>query len=132
MFDIPNNPSITYLIYSLIFLGIFLFISGLNIIKIEKIRVQTGLKTWIVGLVLIIVGAFLLNTQDSQPDDQTMAYVCYKKQFSEDNLSYTYENCHESAHPCTSGLSKFGIYHKGKELNMALQRCISNIPYHKD
>ena len=132
MFDIPNNPSITYLIYSLISLGIFLFISGLNIIKVEKIRVQVGLKTWLIGLFFIIVGALLLNYQEASSKDQDMAYICYKKQITEDNQSYTYENCQESSHPCSSGLTEFGIYHRGKELNMALQRCISNTPYYRD
>ena len=132
MFDIPSDPSITYLIYSLIFLGIFLFISGLNIIKVEKIRVQAGLKTWIIGLVFIITGALLLTYQESASEELDMAYICYKKQMTEDNQSYTFENCQESTHPCSSGLTEFGIYHKGKELNMALQRCVSNTPYYKN
>jgi len=129
MFDIPNNPSSTYLIYSLIFLGIFLFISGLNIIKVEKVSVKPGLKTWVIGLVLVIAGAVLLENQEKTID---MGYICYKQKFSDDNKSYSYENCQESDHPCSSGFTKFGIYHKGKELNMALQRCKSNTPFYRD
>ena len=129
MFDIPNNPSSTYLIYSLIFLGIFLFISGLNIIKIEKVSVKPGLKTWVIGLILVIAGTILL---ESQKDSAEMAYICYKRLYADDNRSYSYENCQESTHPCSSDLSKFGVYHQGKELNMALQRCKSNMPFYKD
>ena len=109
MFDIPSNPSITYLIYSLIFIGIFLFISGLNIIKIEKIRVQPGLKTWAIGLTFIIIGGILLNTQKAYSiPDKEMIYICYTKQMADDNKSYTYEDCHESSTKCKSPLTKFG------------------------
>ena len=126
MFDIPSNPSITYLIYSLISLGIFLFISGLNIIKIEKIRVQGGAKTWVIGLLFIIIGAILLNDQKN-PDE--MINICYLKQMKDDNKSYTFEKCHESSTKCKAPFTHFGRHSLGKEANMALQRCISNTPH---
>ena len=38
----------------------FLFITGLGILSIEKISVSPGMKTWIVGLVLMMVGGLLI------------------------------------------------------------------------
>jgi len=55
---IPENPSITFIAFSLFLIGLFLFISGLNILRIEKITVSHGFRTWFIGLVLMASGAF--------------------------------------------------------------------------
>lgn len=54
--NIPENPSIGYIAIILFLIGLFLFISGLNIIKVEKITVSKGFKTWIIGLILMVAG----------------------------------------------------------------------------
>lgn len=52
--SIPSDPSISYISVMLFLIGLFLFISGLNIIKVEKIFISHGFKTWFIGLLLMI------------------------------------------------------------------------------
>lgn len=58
--NLPNEPSIVYIALLLLLVGLFLFIAGLGILSIEKVSVSPGMKTWIVGLVLMIVGSLLI------------------------------------------------------------------------
>lgn len=70
--NIPENPSMGYIAIILFLIGLFLFVSGLNIIKIEKITVSKGFKTWVIGLLLMVAGVFTgipeltknINTQE--------------------------------------------------------------------
>ena len=43
-----------------IFFGIFLIVAGLDIIRLENIRVMPGTKTWVFGSVMAILGIFFL------------------------------------------------------------------------
>lgn len=59
----PSIPVATPLGYTGVFLviaGIFLIIAGLDILKIEKLTVTTGRKTWVVGLLLAVIGTLFL------------------------------------------------------------------------
>ncbi|UOG92593.1 MAG: hypothetical protein L3K52_02380 [Candidatus Thiothrix sulfatifontis] len=58
--NIPSDPSIIYIAILLLLIGLFLFVSGLDIISVEKITVSKGFKTWFVGLILMISGAVLM------------------------------------------------------------------------
>ena len=64
--NIPENPSIIYVSIVLFLIGLFLFISGLNILKVEKVTVTRGTRTWVIGLILMIFSVFIgvskLNT----------------------------------------------------------------------
>lgn len=55
----PSNPNDNFIAIIIFLIGLFLFISGLNIIKIEKITVSNGLKTWVTGLVLMLLGGYI-------------------------------------------------------------------------
>lgn len=57
--NISSNPSVGYIALLLFLIGLFLFVSGLNIIKIEKITVSSGFKTWVIGLILMIAGVIV-------------------------------------------------------------------------
>lgn len=54
--NVPSEPSLAWISTILFLLGLFLFVSGLNIIKIEKLSVNHGFKAWFIGLLLMIVG----------------------------------------------------------------------------
>lgn len=59
----PTIPVATPLGYAGVFFviaGIFLVIAGLDILKIEKLTITTGRKTWGTGLILAIVGLIFL------------------------------------------------------------------------
>src|ERR1043165_1023704 len=43
-----------------IFFGIFLIVAGLDIIRLENIRVMPGAKTWAFGSVMAVLGILLL------------------------------------------------------------------------
>ncbi len=58
--SIPSEPSLAWISTIIFLLGLFLFISGLNIIKIERLYVNHGFKTWFIGLLLIIASALIL------------------------------------------------------------------------
>jgi large-conductance mechanosensitive channel len=74
--NIPENPSIIYVSIVLFLIGLFLFISGLNILKVEKVTVTRGTKTWVIGLILMVfsifIGVYRLNnvTQDKANNNQ--------------------------------------------------------------
>jgi hypothetical protein len=51
--NIPSDPSLAYVAIILFLSGFFLFIAGLDIIKVEKITVARGAKTWVLGVVLM-------------------------------------------------------------------------------
>lgn len=57
--EIPSNPDNNFIAIIIFLIGLFLFISGLNIIKIEKITVSNGLKTWVTGLILMLLGGYI-------------------------------------------------------------------------
>ncbi len=59
--NIPPDPSVSYISIVIFLIGLFLFLSGLNIIKIEKIFVSHGFKTWFFGLFLIIASIAIIT-----------------------------------------------------------------------
>lgn len=69
--DIPVTSPLGYVGVFLAVSGFFLILAGFNIIKVEKITVTPGRKTWAFGIFLVIVGiAFLLpeiNTSLQNP-----------------------------------------------------------------
>ena len=125
---IPENPNIDYLAYSLIFAGVFLFVSGLNIIKVEKITIKPGLKTWVTGIFLVISGLIIVMFPGEISNK--FFYVCYdKKVITGDKPQFF--NCQQSQKSCISinkNLIQFGRYTTEKDSYMALERCKSNIP----
>jgi hypothetical protein len=54
--NIPITSALSYIGVSLLLLGFFLVLTGLRIISIEKIAVAPGRKTWLLGVLLIIIG----------------------------------------------------------------------------
>lgn len=58
--NLPNEPSLMYIALLLLILGLFLFIAGLGIVSVEKISVLPGIKTWSIGLVLMLFGILLM------------------------------------------------------------------------
>lgn len=52
--NIPNEPSLSYIAFILFLVGGFFVVAGLGIVKIEKITVSPGIKTWGLGLALIL------------------------------------------------------------------------------
>jgi hypothetical protein len=58
--DIPVTTPLGYIGVFLAVFGFFLILAGFNIIRVEKIIVEPGRKTWMFGIGLVIVGiAFL-------------------------------------------------------------------------
>ena len=58
---IPISSSLGYVGVFLLLAGFFLILAGLRIIKVEKVSVTPGRKTWTLGVVLAVFGiAFLL------------------------------------------------------------------------
>jgi len=126
---LPTDINIYYLAYSLIFAGFFLFISGLNIIKIEKITIVAGRKTWIVGITLILFGALIIWLPET-PKENKFFYVCYKNKTIQESKPI-YNGCFQSEASCISidkKLIQFGRYISEKDSYMALERCKNNIP----
>lgn len=61
MFGTPTFDSpLTYLGVLLLTVGIYLTLSGLGILKIEKYTTPEGVKSWGVGSILILIGLVLL------------------------------------------------------------------------
>lgn len=58
--NIPPDPGLNYVGVALLFAGLFLILAGSGILKVEKITVATGTKTWGLGAVLFIFGMLLL------------------------------------------------------------------------
>lgn len=57
---IPVTSALSYIgVFSLIF-GFFLVLAGLKIVRIEKITVASGRKTWVFGIVLVLLGIIFL------------------------------------------------------------------------
>jgi hypothetical protein len=57
---IPANTSIGFIGVILALAGLFLVLAGLGIIKIEKLSVTVGRKTWLFGIFLAIIGVGLM------------------------------------------------------------------------
>lgn len=57
---IPVPTPLGYVGVFFVIAGIFLVIGGLNILKIEKLTVATGRKTWITGLLIATIGILFL------------------------------------------------------------------------
>lgn len=53
----PEKISLLHIAIALFSVGLFLFISGLDILKVEKIQVLRSVKTWVIGLCLMVTGA---------------------------------------------------------------------------
>ena len=47
--------------------GVFLFLTGFGILKIEKVTVKPGRPTWIIGVFFSILGAILVFTTEQAP-----------------------------------------------------------------
>lgn len=75
--NLPNEPSIVYIALLLLLVGLFLFIAGLGILSIEKVSVSPGMKTWIVGLVLMIVGSLLIY-QNIKINSEELLYSAHQ------------------------------------------------------
>ena len=122
-----DNPSLKTIAFMLLFIGFFLFISGLNIIKIEKISTSKGVKTWGTGLFLIIIGSYIFYKTSLPYINEKFYYVCYDKKFKKDN-KVNYFNCSFSEEKCPSLDKQFGRYLDDKTVSDALKRCINNTP----
>ena len=68
--NIPQDPSIGYIAAFMFLSGLFLFIAGIGVIKFEKIIVHQGMKTWIIGIVLMLVGGALGAYKQLDLDDR--------------------------------------------------------------
>jgi hypothetical protein len=60
MLDIPISSPLSYVGVFLAILGFFLILAGLKIITIEKITVTPGRKTWVGGIVIVVIGLLFL------------------------------------------------------------------------
>lgn len=58
--SIPVQTPLGYVGVFLVIAGLFLVIAGLDILKIEKLTIATGAKTWGCGFILAILGVFFL------------------------------------------------------------------------
>ncbi|MCB9420757.1 MAG: hypothetical protein H6667_13200 [Ardenticatenaceae bacterium] len=58
--NIPISDPFDYVGAALILVGLFLVLTGLGLIKFEKIQVTSGPMTWIIGGALALLGAGLL------------------------------------------------------------------------
>ena len=58
--DIPITSPLSYIGVLFLFIGAFLVIAGLDIIKIEKIIVVPGKKTWGFGIIMALIGILFL------------------------------------------------------------------------
>jgi hypothetical protein len=66
--DMPANSLLGYIGTFFFLSGIFLILSGLGIIKIQQITVTKGVGTFITGVILAIIGGFLISS-DFKPSD---------------------------------------------------------------
>jgi hypothetical protein len=60
MFNPPISSPLSYIGVFLAILGFFLVLAGLKIISIEKITVTPGRQTWVVGIVILLIGLIFL------------------------------------------------------------------------
>ena len=57
---IPVTSALGYIgVFSVVF-GFFLILAGLKILKVEKVTVTSGSKTWGLGIILVILGIIFL------------------------------------------------------------------------
>lgn len=75
MLELPFTDPNDYIGVFLLLTGLFLVLAGFGILKIEKITVAKGTRTWFIGLVLTIVGtlfilppSFITNIPNPDPD----------------------------------------------------------------
>ncbi len=60
--EMPANSLLGYIGTMFFLLGVFLILSGLGIIKIQQITVNKGAGTLITGIIISIIGGFLIST----------------------------------------------------------------------
>ena len=60
MEGLPVNTVSGFIGLALLVFGLFLLLTGFQIIKIEKVSVAPGLRTWGIGIVFAIIGIILL------------------------------------------------------------------------
>src|SRR3990172_6849664 len=60
MTNIPVNTPLGLVGFGLLILGVFLLLTGFNILKIEKITVKPGKPTWVTGILMALFGVVLL------------------------------------------------------------------------
>jgi hypothetical protein len=75
MIEIPADPTVNWIGSLLIVFGLFLFISGIGIMKIENITVSKGWLTTLLGIVLIAAGALLIGFNlpgEAEPAEPTL------------------------------------------------------------
>ena len=65
--NIPISSPLSYVGVTLFIFGFFLVISGMGIIKIEKITVTQGAKTWLIGIFLAVMGVLFLVPELKAP-----------------------------------------------------------------
>jgi hypothetical protein len=58
--EIPVSSPLSYVGVFLLIAGFFLVVAGLNIVKVDKVTVKPGSKTWGFGIVLVVFGAMFL------------------------------------------------------------------------
>lgn len=58
--DIPITSPLEYLGVILLLIGVILILAGIKIIKIEKVTINPGRKTWVSGLLLLCLGLVFL------------------------------------------------------------------------
>lgn len=136
--NIPENPSIVYVSIVLFLIGLFLFISGLNIIKVEKVTVARGTKTWVIGLILmvfsILIGVLKINNivddktekiliQDKKPPPCQISILYPRVDQTIDTSTTTVEgsstNCPKDRTYALILQDSDGDYYKQGEINLA-------------
>lgn len=58
--DIPIENPLGYVGVLFLIIGSFLILTGFEIVKIEKITVLPGKKTWRLGIITVVIGVLLL------------------------------------------------------------------------
>jgi hypothetical protein len=62
--QIPVDTPIGFIGLLLLVVGLFLFLTGFNIVKVQKVTVKSGRSTWLVGLVFFLLGIVLVILSD--------------------------------------------------------------------
>ncbi len=57
--DIPSDPTLGFIAVIFLLLGGFLVLAGIGIIDVDRIRVTKGTRTWVAGILLVLLGAGL-------------------------------------------------------------------------
>jgi len=63
---IPVSSAVGYVGVFLLIAGFFFVVTGLNILKVEKLTVATGRKTWGFGIFLVVAGVLFLLPEISR------------------------------------------------------------------